>query len=320
MSERRALLTGAGGFVGACLARRLLADGWRVELLVRPGSDPWRLQDLRGDAAIRKVDLRDATAAARAVKEADAEWIFHLAAHGAYSWQTDPRGIVETNLLGTLNVAEAAVAHGFAAFVHAGSSSEYGYKDHAPSEDEAPEPNSHYAVAKVAATLLCRHLADAHDLHLATLRLSSVYGQWEDPRRLVPTLISRGMAGELPALVAPDTGRDFVHVEDVCDAFVVVAERPVAGSSRIYNVGSGRQSTLRELVEVARATLGIAAEPEWGSHQPRRWDTQVWVSDPGKIERELGWRARRELADGFAETAEWLRARPELWSRYGVRA
>jgi nucleoside-diphosphate-sugar epimerase len=320
VSERRALLTGAGGFVGACLARRLLADGWHAELLVRPGSDRWRLQDVRGDAAIREVDLRDAAAVTRAVEQADAEWIFHLAAHGAYSWQTDPRGIVETNLLGTLNVVEAAVARGFASFVHAGSSSEYGFKDHAPGEDEAPEPNSHYAVAKVAATLLCRYTASAHDLHLATLRLSSVYGQWEDPRRLVPTLIARGLAGELPSLVDPDTARDFIHVEDVCDAFMAVAQRPVAGSSGIYNVGSGRQSTLREIVEVARTTLGIAAEPEWGSHPPRRWDTQVWISDPGKIEREVGWRAQRDLARGFAETAAWLRDRPDLWPRYGAGA
>jgi dolichol-phosphate mannosyltransferase len=298
----------------------LLSDGCETELLVRPGSAAWRLDDLRAETVIHELDLRDADAVARVVARSQAEWIFHLAAHGAYSWQAEPRAIVETNLIGTLNLAEACIKRGFSAFVQAGSSSEYGLKDHAPSEAEAPQPNSYYAVAKVAATLLGQYLASANGMHLVTLRLSSVYGPWEDPRRLVPTLIARGLRGELPPLVDPDTGRDFVYVEDVCDAFLAVAARPAPGSSAIYNVGSGRQGTVREVVELARQTLGIAAEPDWGSHAPRRWDTQVWVSDPRKIEREVGWRARRDLAAGFAETVAWLRARREVWARYGVVA
>lgn len=320
MSARRVLVTGAAGFIGAGLTRRLLGEGHGVDLLLGRGSDTWRLEDIRKALTVHEADLRDGEAVRSVLDGARPDWIFHLAAHGAYSWQTDAQGIFQSNVLGTLNLAQACVRRGFEAFIQAGSSSEYGFKDHAPSEDEAPEPNSQYAVAKVSATLLCRQLALQHGLRLATLRLYSVYGPWEDPRRLMPTLVAHGLRGELPPLVAPDTARDFVHVEDVHDAFLLAAATSVEGSSGIYNVGSGTQTSLRHLVEIAQRVLGISATPQWGSHEPRPWDASVWVADPAKIRRELGWRPQRDLADGLTDLAAWLAERPALHERYGVRA
>jgi nucleoside-diphosphate-sugar epimerase len=318
LTPARALITGAAGFVGARLAERLTAAGIHAELLVRPGSDAWRLSSLRDEAPIHEVDLRDSAAVARAVRRSRAEAIFHLAAHGAYSWQEDPWAILETNLLGTLNLLQAGAATGFAAFVHAGSSSEYGFKNHAPSEGEALVPNSYYAVAKAASTMLGRYLAEQQGLNVTTLRLSSVYGPWEEPRRLVPTLIASGTKGRLPPLVSPDIARDFVHVDDVCDAFTAVAS-----ASRlpcpVYNIGSGSQTTMREIVELARTQFAIAQEPEWGTHEPRGWDASVWVSDPRRALKEFGWHARIGLSDGFAQTVGWLRDRTELWTRYGIQ-
>lgn len=317
MSFSSALITGAGGFVGARLAEHLVESGVRTELMIRPGSDPWRLERLRGHAEIHEVDLRDSDGVAATLTSARADAIFHLATTGAYSWQNEPRPILETNLFGILNLLETGARVGFDAFVHAGSSSEYGFKDHAPGEDEAPAPNSFYAVAKASATMLGRHLAEQDGLNVTTLRLSSVYGPWEEPRRLVPTLIAHGLRGSLPALVAPETARDFVHVDDVCDAFVMVASRQ-RPSSRIYNIGSGHETTIRELVELARDELGVEAVPRWGTHDARSWDTSVWVSDPSRAERELGWRTKLDLRTGFAQTVRWLRDRRELWPRYGL--
>jgi UDP-glucose 4-epimerase len=318
MSSRRALVTGGAGFVGAALTRRLLAEGHRVELLLRPGSDTWRLDDIRRSFAVQEADLRDRQAVRAAVASAAPDWIFHLAAHGAYSWQTDTRGIFESNALGTLHLVDTCVDQGFEAFVHAGSSSEYGLKDHPPSEEEVPEPNSDYAVAKVTATLLCRQRAVQHGLHLATLRLYSVYGPWEDPRRLMPVLVAHGLRGELPPLVDPDTARDFVHVEDVCDAFLLTASKRVPGSDGVFNVGSGTQTTLRQVVDIARHALNISASPNWGSHAPRSWDTNVWVADAAKIARELGWEAQMNLEDGIRNLAEWMDEHIELAEHYRI--
>jgi UDP-glucose 4-epimerase len=320
VSAKRALVTGAAGFVGANLTRRLLAEGHEIHVLQRPGSDDWRLREIDAELVTHLADLRDQAAVESAVRASAPDWIFHLAAHGAYSWQKDSRGIFESNLMGTMALAEACVAEGFEAFVHAGSSSEYGAKDHAPSEEEAPAPNSDYAVAKASATLLCRYLRERSGLRITTLRLYSVYGPWEDPRRLMPTLVVHGLDGTLPPLVDPDTARDFVHVDDVCDAFLLAAATPVPQSSGIYNVGSGIQSTLREVVEAARAVLGIAAEPSWGSHRARAWDTDVWVADPRKIERELGWRSKREPQAGIESLRAWLEVHRELLERYRLQS
>ena len=319
MSARRALLTGAGGFVGANLTRRLLGEGHEVHVLLRPGSDTWRLADIREALAVHEVDLRHQQAVRAGVEAAAPDWVFHLAAHGAYSWQSDAHGIFESNALGTLNLLDACIDLGFEAFVHAGSSSEYGMKDHPPSEDEVPEPNSDYAVAKMTATMLCRERAIRHGLNVATLRLYSVYGPWEDPRRLIPVLVVHGLRDEMPPLVDPDTARDFVHVEDVCDAFLFAATTRPPGSDGIYNVGSGTQTSLRSLVQITRRALNISAVPDWGSHAPRPWDTSLWVANPEKIARELGWQPERDIESGLTEMAHWLEDHHALWSRYGVR-
>ena len=314
---RRVLVTGAGGFVGAYVARRLAGDGHAVTATVRPGGDPWRLRAAPG-VNVLGLDLADGPAIGVAVAAVRPEWILHLAAHGAYSWQTDRERILDVNLRATIALLDAAVAYGVEAFVHAGSSSEYGVKGHAPAETEAPEPNSDYAVMKAAATLHCAHVARSAGIHAVTLRLYSVFGPWEEPGRLVPTLLARGLDGTLPPLVAPDTARDFVFVDDVCDAFVAAAERTDLPRGTILNVGSGRQVTLREIVAVTCELLEVAAEPEWGSHDARRWDTSVWVADPSLAARLTGWHARRSLHDGLAASVRWLLAHPELWQRYDV--
>src|SRR5438552_13936928 len=143
---KRAAVTGATGFVGACLARRLLRDGHEVHLLVRPAHQRWRIADIERDVRVHVVDTHDGAAVARAVAAIRPEWVFNLMAHGAYSSQTDADEIVRTNLLGAIHLMDAARAAGAEAFVQTGSSSEYGFKDHPPREDEALAPNSTYAM------------------------------------------------------------------------------------------------------------------------------------------------------------------------------
>jgi dolichol-phosphate mannosyltransferase len=266
------------------------------------------------------VDLRDAAAVGRAVREARPERIFHLAAYGAYSSQTDPLRMVHTHVAGTVNLVEACLRVGFGAFVHAGSSSEYGFKDHAPAEDEALDPNSCYAVTKAAATHYCRYVARREGASIATLRLYSVYGPWEEPTRFIPTLILRGMEGTLPPLVDPEIARDYVHVEDVVEAFLLAAETLSAEPGAVYNVGTGVQTTIREAVEVARGVFGIADPPRWGSMANRIWDTGTWLADARRIRATLGWTPRYAFEDGFRATADWFTANPAIAEEYRRRA
>jgi nucleoside-diphosphate-sugar epimerase len=316
---RRVLITGGTGFVGANLARRML-DEHEVHLLVRPGFTAWRIDGIRSEVRLHEVGLEDADGVGRVVAAIRPEWIFHLATYGAYSRQADVHRMASTNILGTINLVQASCQFGFEVFVNTGSSSEYGVKDHAPAETEWLEPNSPYAVTKASATLFCRLAAQRHGVRIATLRLYSVYGPYEEPDRLLPTLVLRGLDGNLPPLVDPDVARDYIHVDDVCEAYLLAASHPAPERGPVYNVGTGIQTTLRDVVDVARRILPIGVEPQWGSMPRRVWDTGVWISDSRRIRADLGWQPRVQFEEGLRSTVDWFRAHPELVGFYRSRS
>jgi nucleoside-diphosphate-sugar epimerase len=135
----------------------------------------------------------------------------------------------------------------------------------------------------------------------------------------VPRLVSHGLRGALPPLVSPTIARDFVAVDDVVEAFVLAARSPSAEPGAVYNVGSGMQTSIGQLVALARRVLDIEVEPDWASMAPRVWDTDTWVADSRKIREQLGWAPRVGLEEGFTRTVEWLRDNPQLWGVYDVR-
>ena len=159
-----------------------------------------------------------------------------------------------------------------------------------------------YAAAKAAATMLLRHASIARDVPITTLRLYSAYGPWEDPRRLIPSLVARGLEGGLPPLVDPSVARDFVYVDDVVDAFVRSAEASLPRGT-VLNIASGVQTTLAEAVEVTQRVFGLAAKPSWGSLPPRIWDTSTWVGEPARA-------ARPARVAGDVATSKTAFARP----------
>ncbi len=303
---RRVLLTGATGFVGANLARRLVRDGHDVHLLVRPPDTRWRIKEILDAVTLHECTLQDRARVQQLVTSIDPEWVFHLAAYGAYSSQRNVESIVTTNYNGTVNLVEACLETGFEAFVNAGTSSEYGYVDHAPLESELPQPNSHYATTKAAATLFCRYAAQSQRRRLTTLRLYSVFGPWEDPTRLLPALLVSGLRGGLPPLVSPTIARDYLYVDDAVEAFIRGASASGDDWGPIYNVGTGVQTSLAQLVELVRTQLSISAEPEWGSMPDREWDTDVWFSDSSLFRAVTGWSSSHTLAQGLRDFVEWI--------------
>jgi dolichol-phosphate mannosyltransferase len=312
----RVVVTGGTGFVGANLVRRLLRDGHQPALLVRPGFSPWRIEQIRDQITIHEVDLSDPQAVIAALDSIHPTWIFHLAVYGAYSWQTDAEQMMQTNVVGTANLLEAAFIVGVEAFVNTGSSSEYGRQDHAPAENEPGKPDTPYGVTKAAATELCVSSARLHGSRVRTARLYSAYGPFEDPHRLIPSLIVHGRRGVLPPLVSPKSARDFVFVEDVVDALVLAARDSSAEPGAIYNIGTGVQTTVGEAVDIARRVMGIAAEPVWGTMAARSWDTDTWVADVRKSREVLGWSPRRTFEEGLTETLAWFKQHPSERKRY----
>lgn len=286
-------------------------------MVLRPGSRNWRTH-LLPDAAERiEVDLADRTGVDAAVAQSKPDWVFHLAAHGAYSYQKDLSRILSVNVTGTVNLVQACLDGGVQTLVNAGSSSEYGYKDHPASETEMVEPNSHYAWAKASATQFCRYSAQAHGVSMPTLRLYSVYGPYEEPGRLVPALVAHGRSGRFPPLTNPSTARDFVYVDDVVDAFLLAASSDLGGDlGAVYNLGTGVQTSLGEAAGVVAGYYGLSRQPRWGTMASRDWDTDVWVADPRKITQDLGWKSQHTFAQGLAEFDRWFDDHPQLRARY----
>jgi nucleoside-diphosphate-sugar epimerase len=305
IAAKRVIITGATGFVGANLVRRLLHDGHRIHLFVRPGHALWRIDAVREHIQLHELSLLDSPSLRQAIASIRPDWIFHLAVFGAYPTQTGIHEMISTNISGTVNLVESCLHAGFEAFVNTGSSSEYGWKDHAPSEIDYLEPNSHYAVTKAASTLYCRHIAQARQAHIPTLRLYSVYGPYEEPTRLIPTIITQGLRGNLPPLASPDTARDYVHSDDVVDAYIRAATVRSVESGAVYNIGTGIQTSLRQVVDAAKKVLPIDAEPEWGTMLARSWDSTVWIADNAKAAAELGWAPQVTFEEGLRRTVAW---------------
>jgi nucleoside-diphosphate-sugar epimerase len=311
---KKVLVTGAAGFVGANLVRRLLQTGESVSIFLRPQSNLWRLQGILSDVHHHDIDLRNGDAVEAAVENIRPDIIYHLAVHGAYPSQHDVNTILQTNIMGSSHLIQACAKVGFESFINTGSSSEYGYQPHPSAENELPEPNSYYAVAKASCTMYCRFVSQKLQMPISTLRLYSVYGAYEEGSRLMPTLIKHGLHGELPPLVSPDTARDFIYIDDVLDIYQKVAAKTDLAYGEVFNVGTGIQRTLREVVDVARDVMHIEQEPQWGSMEGRSWDTNVWVADISHLRQTLDWEPQLDFREGFARMVTWFRENEHLYA------
>jgi dolichol-phosphate mannosyltransferase len=127
--------------------------------------------------------------------------------------------------------------------------------------------------------------------------------------------VARGLEGNLPPLANPATARDFVYVDDVCEAYLRVAAGAIV-SGAIYNVGTGVQTNLGQAVEMARRVLKVDQEPSWRSMPDRSWDTSTWLADTSKLRENIGWSPPTGLESGLTRTADWMRGRPDLKERY----
>jgi nucleoside-diphosphate-sugar epimerase/glycosyltransferase involved in cell wall biosynthesis len=299
------LVTGASGFVGANLFKMIFAVRKDVFAVEKRGKG-WRLDDVPKEYVIG-TDLTDRGMTANLIDSIAPQTVFDCVAYGAYSFEQDARRIYETNFVASAGLVELLAVRPFAAFIHAGSSSEYGTNSAAPAEDDRPEPNSHYAVSKVAISSFLRFMGEKHAFPCVNLRLYSVYGPLEDTSRLIPKLVRKALAGEFPDFVNRETSRDFVYVRDACEAFMLAASKmnpSLYGTS--LNIGSGTKTSIGALAEITKATFSVPGEPHFGTMSDRAWDLTDWYADPSRAYEAIGWKFTTPLAEGLRLTSDWI--------------
>lgn len=309
----RFLVTGATGFVGACLTRRLVETMSPIEVYIftRGNSDKWRIADLLGRVQCHEVDLRDAGRVEKAVSRIKPAVIYHLAAYGGFAHQRDTPAILESNLMGTVNLLLACEKINFHCFVNTGSSSEYGIKPCPMSESHMLEPLGDYGVAKAAATLFCRSRAVEKRLPVITLRLFSPYGPWDDPKRLIPHVVGSLLRGVPPQLSRPESVRDFIYIDDVLDLYLTVTKSRLTPGA-IINVGTGAQHSVAEVVGIISELTGSGAMPVW-SREAARPEPEQWLADISKARTGLGWLPAYSLRSGLAKTVAWFEKNLNLY-------
>lgn len=299
------LITGASGFIGANLFLKIAAIRKDVYAVIRR-SKGWRLEGVRNEQLV-EADLNHVNTTKYLFDSIKPQTILDCSAYGAYSFEQDVDLTHKTNYLSLVQRVEILSRLGLSAYVHAGTSSEYGTFCAGPKEDSVRSPNSHYAISKSAASDYLHYAGKLQGIPCVNLRIYSAYGPLEDTSRLIPALLRQALAGQMPPFVDPRTSRDFIYVDDVCEAFVTAAARmspELYGES--FNIASGTRTTIEELAKLTRETFDIKAEPVFNTMPGRAWDLQDWYGDPGKAERMLNWRARTALADGLRHTARWV--------------
>lgn len=299
------LVVGASGFIGANLFKLLKAQREDVFAGIRE-SKGWRLADV-GEENIVVFDRCDTKKSKKVIETILPKTIFDCTAYGGYSFQDNTNEIYRVNFQSLIDFVTLLSSYSVVAYVHAGSSSEYGSNCAAPVESDICQPNSHYSVSKISAATFLKFVGSQKQFPAINLRLYSVYGPLEDSSRLIPNLIKNALAGKLPPFVDPRTSRDFVYIDDICEAFIKSAINitpSIYGES--FNIGTGKKTTISELANLTQKEFSIKEEPEYGTMIARSWDLAEWYANPSKAKQLIGWEARYDLVNGLRATSEWI--------------
>jgi nucleoside-diphosphate-sugar epimerase len=317
MGGARIVVTGVAGFIGSNLADRLVAEGYEVV-----GVDDLSygvLEQVPAGVEFHRVDIRSPELAPLLDGAAA---VFHLAAKNCIAdCQEDPVETSSINVFGTVNLFEAARRAGVRRVIYAESSALYEGSSILPTPESEEAAESFYAVSKVAGRRFAEAYARFYGLELTALRYSCVYGPRQDYRRTIPPVrsafILKLLRGERPTIYGTgEKRRDFVYVDDVNDFHLLcLTDRRTVGG--VYNLGSGRSDSVREIYDLIQHLLGTTIEPHYRADLPgEALETRADIA----AARSLGWAPRVGLEEGLERSIAYIRRHlPELDSLSPVR-
>ena len=317
--SKQVLVTGAGGFIGNALVAALVQRGADVTAFVRYTSraDSGLLRflpdDVRSQLTVISGDLRDADAIERVA--AGKDLIFHLGALISipYSYH-HPVEVVETNVIGTLNVLQACRKVG-CKLVHTSTSEVYGTALTVPIDEQHPlQGQSPYSASKIGADKLVESFWRAFDVQAVTVRPFNTYGPGQSARAVIPTIITQALTSDVIHLGNLDAKRDFTYVTDTVDGFIKAAEAEgVVGET--FNLGYGTEITIGELAREIIALTGfshcITVDDE--RLRPAKSEVMRLLSDNHKARERLGWSPQVDIRTGLQHTISWIRDHLDLY-------
>jgi dTDP-glucose 4,6-dehydratase len=316
LAPRRLLVTGGAGFIGSHFVRRMLAGHRDVRVTVLDkltyAGNLANLADVAGDPRYRFVqgDIRD-PATVEGVA-ADADLIVNFAAESHVDRSLDqPDAFIQTNLYGTFVLLEAARRHGSSRFLQVSTDEAYGDVPSGSSSEDAPlRPSSPYSASKAGGDLLVRAYHTTYGLQTLITRATNTFGPYQYTEKVIPLFVTNALEGlPLPVYGDGQQTREWLHVDDHCEALEAVLERGEPGE--IYNVGSGDELSNLEL---AHQILELAGNPNsLIEHvEDRLGHDRRYSVDSSRV-RGLGWQPARRWAEALAETVAWYREHPEWW-------
>ncbi|MFZ0534339.1 MAG: SDR family NAD(P)-dependent oxidoreductase [Anaerolineales bacterium] len=311
--DKQVLVTGAGGFIGSHLVEKLANSGAKVRAFVRYNSrgDPGLLSMLPTEIIdkldIIAGDLRDLPAVLSA--SSDVQVIFHLGALIAipYSYK-HPAEVVESNVMGTLNVLLAGRENGVARIIHTSSSEVYGSAIRVPIDETHPlQGQSPYSASKIGADKLAESFYCAYDLPVVTIRPFNTYGPRQSARAVIPSIILQAINQYKIHLGNLEAIRDFTYVSDTVEGFLCAAQT-TGIEGKTINLGVGSEIRIKELINEIISILGKPIEIVVDEERLRPSKSEVTrlLSDNRLAREILGWTPRVSLREGLSKTIEWI--------------
>lgn len=301
------LITGAGGFIGSHLARRLVGEGAQVQIILKKGEPTWRLDDILDRLDVSETDISDLPSLQTILSRFNPQVIFHLAAlvDVSRSWDLVVP-MISTTILGTVNLLTALKHSHLEIFVNTGSSEEYGDVPAPCREDQRESPLSPYSFSKLSSTYLCQMAVKAFDLPITTIRLFPTYGPFQESDMFIPSAIRTLLAGKEFSMSPGEQKREFNYVDDVIEAYLKVAVCPEL-RGEVINVGSGIPYRVRDVIEVIQKLVGDRGTVKVGALPYRKGEGMECFCDNLKLKRLTGWSPRVSLEEGLRLTVEWYR-------------
>jgi nucleoside-diphosphate-sugar epimerase len=305
--KKKILITGAAGFIGSNLVRKLINDkGNEVHVIIRNSSNLWRLKGMLNSVKKHVVDLLELDKLKRCLDKIKPDFIIHTAVYGGATNEKDVNKIIKTNLFGTMNLLEASKNIDYKCFINTGSSSEYGRKEKPMKEIDFLEPNNEYGISKSAATLYCSYFAKKYKKPIITLRLFSPFGCFDNKDRLISKAIVKALKNENLDLTNPNIERDYLFVGDILDAYIKVMDSDSIQYGEIFNVGSGVRTKISEVIKNIIQLTNSKSKINWDSFPLREYDTKTWVADIKKIKKTFIRRPKHNLKQGLKKTVDWF--------------